>query len=140
MKRLLIIVFLVVCSCNNVKTIYNNENPYAGDQPNQPMLKTINATEASKIIVAFTTGFSNDSIILTSKDFVKERVISTMSSIGIAGYEVISNNEDVEIQILNAKIKYRLKKEHMQKYKYIYVSKKERKTLIEYSNNQRKFA
>jgi hypothetical protein len=142
MKKILIISLLYfICSCSNVKNIYNNERPYEGAQPNHPMLKTINATEASKTIIVFTTGFSKEPIVVKYNDTIlKNRDLSTVSNVGLAGYEVVENKEDVEVSFLNTKIELIIKKENMQKYKYIYISKKEGKLIVEYSNTQNRFA
>jgi len=142
MKKILIIsLSMIVLSCSNVKVVYNNEKPYLGDQPNQPSLKTINATESSKTIIVLTTGFKKDTVVMKNinKVLFNDEIV-TSGTIGLADYIVVNNNDDVVIEITTINIKLRLKNEYMKRYKYVYISKKEKVIKIEYSNSQKTFA
>ena len=129
---------LLGCS-SNVKTLYS-EAPFNPELRNDPTLKKLNATGSDKCIVFFTGGFANDTIqLISGKTFRFKKSFTTGDNTGLANYEVINNEEDVEISILSIDTRFVLKEKVLKKYKCVYVSKNGKDISVEYSNTFKRF-
>ncbi|WP_291276142.1 hypothetical protein [Flavobacterium sp.] len=144
MKQLCILLIFILSSCGNIKTTYVkgelDQNHYGEKQ----IFEKFNAGSNDKSVIVLTSGFENDSIrILSGKNIVFKESVTTNESTGLAIFNVISNEEKAEVEILTGNlVKISLKQNDLKKYKLIYISKsvfKKDKYKLEYSNKWKQF-
>ena len=146
MKKVITIILLIIASfgCSNIKSIYKKETLDINDQAINYILNKLDAKQSSKSVLFFTTGFIGDSIELKNENNVIFKLsIETISQLGLAHVETISNENQLEITIQSSNpIKIFLNESDLKKYKFIYISKSETKKhqyLVEYSNRNRDY-
>lgn len=147
MKKYFLIYFIFFMSlvgCTNYKIIYNDIEFNSENKVVKELLEVGNATEKHKSILVFTAWFEKDTIkVLNNNKIIKEDVVNTTPQTGLGDFQVVSNNVSVEVQILSDKtIKIPLKQKHLQKYKFVYISRnvdKRNKFILEYSNTWKGF-
>jgi len=146
MKKVITLILLIIASfgCSNIKIIYKKETLDTNDQATKYILNKLDAKQSSKSVLFFTTGFKGDSIELKNENNVIFNLpIETLSQLGLAHVETISNEDQLQINIQSPNpIKIFLNESDLKKYKFIYISKSETKRhryLVEYSNRNRDF-
>ena len=144
MKNILFYLLLVLTSCTSDKTIFDDSNIGLPEHAKKMLLEKLGGENSDKSVVVFTARFDNDTIkIINNKEVVFEERVETDPMTGLSTLWVISNETQVEIQILRGKLKkIPLKTEHLKKYKFVYISRnpyKKNRYTLEYSNNWKGF-
>ncbi|MCG2612011.1 hypothetical protein LZZ90_10880 [Flavobacterium sp. SM15] len=115
--------------------IYNEKNP------GMNYLKQSKATEKEKSILFF-GGFSEiDSVKVSNKEkilFNKNLWYSPQT--GLSGVIIFDNNNNLKIEFFKeTKVKINLQSGDLKKYKHVYITKKDEKYIVEFSNRLKFF-
>ena len=115
--------------------IYNEKNP------GMSYLKQSKATEKEKSILFF-GGFSEiDSVKVSDKEkilFNKNLWYSPQT--GLSGVLIFDNNNNLKIEFFKeTKVEINLQNSDLKKYKHVYITKKDEKYIVEFSNRLKFF-
>ncbi len=141
LKTIISISFLLLfISCNSYKFIYFPVTEYE----NIDKLNRINAEyiKFDELYLTFTKTFTNDKIRLYENDTLKFNSFITTGSTnvqGIAKAFKINKKSNLKIYFDSNKKPLYIDGMQMKEYKFIYISKKDNKILIEFNNSTKKF-
>lgn len=106
MKNILFYLLLVLTSCKSVKTNFDDGNIGLPKHAKKMLLDKLGGKNSDKSVVVFTARFDNDTIkIINNKEVVFEERVETDPMTGLSTIWIISNETEVEIQILRGKLK-----------------------------------
>jgi hypothetical protein len=99
-------------------------------------LKSFKATESDKSILFFLNFNESDSVKVTSdNEIILDKNLDYSPITGISEVKTIENTKNLKIVFLRIlPIEILLVKKDLKKYKHIYISRKNGKYLVEYSN------
>lgn len=155
MKKILIVCFLsfvthfygqdAVTKMENVKHNYITLRPYVlydSGKKDLEYLKYFRATDTKTSILVFHSISSKDSIqIVSGGKVIKEELFFPESTTGVRSIQPISNQKGLEILFYKKTgvEKIDISAEDLKKYKFIYVSPKQRPMEVEYTNIWKQF-
>jgi hypothetical protein len=104
-------------------------------------LKSFKATESDKSILFFLNFNKSDSIKVSSNNkIILDKSLDYSPITGISEVKTIENTKNLKIEFLKIlPIEILLNKKDLKKYKHIYISRKDGKYLVEYSNKLKGF-
>ena len=135
---ILFISILFLVSCTSVKVFYNNDISYQDIYPNDRTLKVLKAEGNGTTIIFLTSGFEKDVAKISNSTtvFLDESRINS-GWIGLGCYKVVKNDENITVKFSNVSL--HLVKEDLQKYKYVYIKKKDKDYSVEFTNKPKVF-
>lgn len=121
-KIYLIICFLFLISCSNVRFLYENENVSNEIEGVTKILyDKYDLQKNDKSLIVFESNFDNMVKIINENKIVFNRNIKTKPSLGFAAPCPINNFSDVLI-FIDDKKKFTLRSEKISQYKFIYIN------------------
>lgn len=142
MKKLMLPLLLVfmLLSCKSHK-VYFKDN-HCSSLPKHSIesaLKQYDAVSDNYSLLIFTSNFISDSLtVINNGATIYKGLINSDKSMGLAKAFRIENNFDVEISDIKSEDSFILKRENLEKHKYIYVEKnrfkKSKQYTVIYSN------
>ncbi|KGO84654.1 hypothetical protein [Flavobacterium suncheonense] len=141
MKSVAIFILIILTiSCSGINYKYENDVAYM-NKWYDPTMKKLNADNSDTSIVFLTGYFEKDSVqIRNGSDIIFNSTISTSPQIGLAWFEVVKNEKAVYVDIRKSKTgKIKLPVKYLKKYKFVYISDRDDKVLVEYTNKGRAF-
>ncbi|MBP1164595.1 MULTISPECIES: hypothetical protein [unclassified Chryseobacterium] len=142
MKKLNIIIFclFVFISCSTVKIseTYGKEMEIVENVRSKVLIEKFDAQDKNKSFLTFVSGFDNFITVRNGDSIVLNEQGKTLPMLGITRACVIFNNKEVAITLDN-KHEIKLNREHLPKYKFIYIWKVKNNYKIEYTNKARSF-
>lgn len=134
-----LIVLTIFSACKSYKFKYVPISEYE----NIDKLNVINAKyiKENELYLTFTSDFNNDHILLYENDMIKfDSVINNGSVVlGIAKSFKVKKDSEIKIYFDYSNKPVNVKREQMKEYKFIYISKRNKKFVIEFNNGTKKF-
>lgn len=136
----LITLIILTASCSGIKYKYENDQAYL-EKWYDPTMKKLKADNSDTSIVFLTGYFEKDSVqIKNGSEVLFNSTISTSPQIGLATFEVVKNEKAAYINILKSKKgDIKLPAKFLKKYKFVYISYRDNKILVEFTNKGRAF-